>query len=63
MTEPQLPKELHSEMISQKRKPAWVREVIEEAKRHGAPEGTIRERNKPKLYISCVSLMCDLIDK
>ena len=46
MTEPQLPEELPSEMISRKRKPTWAREVIEEAKRHGVPEGTIQERSQ-----------------
>ena len=50
-------------MISWKRKPVWAREVIEEAKRHGVPEGTIRERKKPKPYPSYVSLMCDIVDK
>ena len=63
MTEPQLPKELPSEMISRKRKPTWAREVIEEAKRHGSPEGTIRERKKPKSYPSYMALMSDLVDK
>ena len=63
MTEPQLPEELPSEMISRKRKPAWDREVIEEAKIHGAPEGTIQERKKPKSYPSYMALMCDLVDK
>ena len=50
-------------MISQKRKPSWAREVIEEAKRHGAPAGTIRERKKPKSYPSYMALICDLVDK
>ena len=63
MTEPQLPKDLPSELISQKRKLAWAREAIEEAKRLGAPEGAIRERKKPKSYPSCMALMCDLVDK
>ena len=62
MSEPQLPEELPSEMISRK-KPAWAREVIEEAKRHGALEGTIRERKKPKSYPSYMALMSDLVDK
>ena len=39
------------------------REVIEEAKRHGVPKGTIRERKKPNPYPSYVALMCDLVDK
>ena len=41
VTEPQLPEDLPSELISRKRKPAWAREAIEEAKRLGAPEGAI----------------------
>ena len=28
--------------ISRKRKPAWVREIIQEAEIYGAPEGSIR---------------------
>ena len=47
MTEPQRPEEFPSEMISHKRRLAWSCAVIEEEKRHGVPEGTIRERNKP----------------
>ena len=41
MNEPQRPKDLPNELISQKRKPAWAHEVIEEAKRHDVPKGTI----------------------
>ena len=63
MTKPQRPEELPREMISRKRRPPWAREVIEEAKRHGVPEGTIRERKKPNPYPSYVALMCDLVDK
>ena len=63
MTKPQLPEELPSEMISRKRKPIWDCEVIEEAKRHGVPEGTIQERKNPKSYPSYMDLMCDFIDK
>ena len=50
-------------MISRKRRPAWEREVIEEAKRYGVPEGIIRESKKPKPYPSYVALMCNLVDK
>ena len=63
MKEPQILKELPSEMISQKRKHAWAREVIEEAKRHGVPEGTIRERKNPKSYPSYMDLMSDIVVK
>ena len=30
---------------------------------HGVPEGTIRERKKPKSYPSYMALMSDLVDK
>ena len=63
VTEPQLPEDLPSELISRKRKPAWDHDTVEEAKRLGAPEGAIRERKKPKSYPSYMALMCDLVDK
>ena len=49
--------------ISHKRKPAWVREIIQEVERYGALEGSIRKINKPKPFPSNVALMCELIDK
>ena len=61
--EPERPKEFPSEMISHKWRPSWAHEVIEEAKIHGVPEKTIRERKKPKSYPSYVALMCDIADK
>ena len=63
MTEPQKPKEFPSEMISHKRRHVWAREVIEEAKIHGVPEGTFRERKNPNPYPSYVTLMCDIFYK
>ena len=46
-----------------KRKPAWVRELIQGVERYGAPEDNHRER---KRNISCsgyVSLLCDFINE
>ena len=34
--------------ISRKRKPAWAREIIQEAERYGAPEGSTRISKNPK---------------
>ena len=62
MEEPQTPEELSSEMIWRKILPPWEQEVIEEAEIIGVPEGTIRERKKPKPYPSYVALMCNLVD-
>ena len=63
MIEPWLHGELPSEMISRKRKHDWACDVIEEEKKHGSPEGTIRERKKPMSYPSYMYLMSDLVDK
>ena len=63
MTKPRLLKESPSELISQKRKPAQAHEITKEAKIHGVPEGTIRERKNPKSYPGYMALMCDLVDK
>jgi hypothetical protein len=50
-------------MISHKRKPAWARELIQDGEKYGAPEGTMRQSNKPKPFSSYMALMCDLIEK
>ena len=49
--------------ISRKRKPAWVREIIQEAERYGAPKGSTRTNKRSNPYSSYVSLMCDLVDQ
>ena len=60
MLEPQEPPHMN---ISHKRKPAWAHEIIQEAQRYGAPEGSTRQSKKPKPFPSYVDLMCDLVDK
>jgi len=60
MTKPQEPPTME---ISRKRKPACAREIIQEAERYGAPEGSIRISKKPKPFSNYVALMCDLVDQ
>ena len=60
MTEPQLLEEFPSKIISRKRNPSQAHDVIEEEKRHGDPEGTIREMKKPNSYTIYMALMSDL---
>ena len=48
--------------ISQKRNPTWAREVIQEAERYGAPEGSTRISKNPKTFSNYVAFMCDLVD-
>ena len=49
--------------ISGKRKPAWVREIIQEAEKYGAPEGSPRVSKRSRPFSSYVALMCDLVDQ
>ena len=60
MTEPQEPPTME---MSRKRKPAWAREIIQEAERYGAPEGSTRVSKRPKTFSNYVALMCDLVDQ
>ena len=60
MLEPQEPPTMD---ISRKRKPAWVREIIQEAEIYGAPEGSSRTNKRSNPYSSYVALMCDLADQ
>ena len=48
---------------SYKRKPTWARELIQHAKKYGAPDGMHREKKRPKPYNNYVALLCDIIDK
>ena len=49
--------------IYHKRKPTWVREIILEEERYGAPEGSTRTKKRSKPYSSYVALMSDLVDQ
>ena len=39
----------------------WVREIIQEEERYGAPEGSTRSRKRSKPYFNYVALMYDLV--
>ena len=60
MLEPQEPPTMD---ISQKRKPSWVIENIQEAEKNGSLEGSTRTRKRSKPFSSYVALMCDLVDQ
>ena len=49
--------------ISRKRKPAWVREIIQEAEKYGAPEGSTRTIKRSNPYSSYIALMCNRVDQ
>ena len=60
MLEPQEPPTMN---MSGKRNPTWVREIVQEADKYGAPEGSTRVSKKSKTFSSYVALMCDIVDK
>ena len=60
MLEPQEPPTMD---IFRNRKPAWVREIIQEEEEYGAPKGSTRARKRSKWFSSYVALMCDLVDQ
>ena len=49
--------------ISRKRKLAWVREIIQEVEKYGAPEGSTRTSKRSNPFSSYVAFMCDLADQ
>ena len=62
-TEPQGLVDSPHENNSYKRIPTWEWELIQDAERYGAPDGTSRERKRPRPYINYVALLCDIIDE
>lgn len=62
MTEHQKPENSPKEVITHKRRPTWARELIQDAEKYGAPDGSLRESKRPRTYSSCVALLSDIID-
>jgi hypothetical protein len=49
-------------MSTKKRRPSWAREIIQDAEKYGAPEGSFRESKRPRPYSSYVALLGDITD-
>jgi len=45
-----------------KRKPGWLKEIVQEAERIVAPKGTFRERKRPHRFGGYVALMSNISD-
>jgi hypothetical protein len=60
--EPHRPGDSSIEMNTKKRRPAWAREIIQDAEKYGAPDGSFRESKRPRPYSSYVALLSDIID-
>jgi hypothetical protein len=42
---------------------SWARDIIQDAKKYGAPEGTMKQRKKPNPHSNYEDLMCDIVNK
>ena len=62
MEKPRKPKDPPQEMISYKRRLAWACEIIQDAKKYGAPVGYFRESKRPRTYFSYMALLSDIIN-
>ena len=49
-------------MVTYKRRPTWAREIIQDAEKYGAPDGSLRESKRPRTCYSYVALLADIID-
>ena len=49
-------------MNKHKRRPTWAREIIQDAEKYGAPDGTSKESKRPQPYSIYVALLCDIIN-
>ena len=63
LEEPQEPIDPPQEKHPHKRKPAWVRELIQGVERYGALEENHKERKRTRSCSGYVALLCDFIDK
>ena len=61
--EPQRPLDPPLEKNTHKRKPSWVREIIQGVERYGAPEENHRKRERTISCSGYVALLCDFINK
>jgi len=45
-----------------KRRPAWFKEILQEAEKHAAPPGTFRESRRPQRFAGYVALVSNISD-
>ena len=48
--------------MGQKRKPAWVRQTLQDVEGHAAPQGATRERKRPQRFGCYIALMSNILD-
>ena len=51
-----------SDPMSHILRPAWLRDNLQDAKRHAVPKGTVRESKRPQRFLSYMALISHIID-
>ena len=62
MAEHQKPEDPSRKVITYKRRPAWAREIIQDAEKYGSLDGSLRESKRPRTYSSYVTFLSNIID-
>jgi hypothetical protein len=60
--EPEILVDPPKEVTVTKKRLAWLRNTLQEAKKHAAPSGSFRESKRPHKFSSYVALMSKIID-
>jgi hypothetical protein len=60
--EPEIPVDPPREVTVTRKRPAWLRNTLQEAEGHAAPKGSFRESKRPHKFSSYVALMSKIID-
>jgi predicted metal-dependent hydrolase len=60
--ESEIPVDPPKEVTITKKRPAWLRNTLQEAEKHVAPSGSFRERKIPHKFSSYVALISKIID-
>jgi hypothetical protein len=55
-------RDLPEEVVATRKRPAWLRNTLQEARGHGTPKGSFRESKRPHKFSSYVALMSNIID-
>ena len=50
------------DVVVAKRRPAWLRDTLQEAEKHATPNGSFKKRRRPQRFSSYMALMSHIID-
>jgi hypothetical protein len=62
MVESERPVDLPKEVVATRKRPAWLRNTLQEAEGHASPKGSFKESKRPHKFSTYVALMSNIID-